>query len=169
MSAGHRAGRGRGAGRGAHARARGTPVEIVAAYLPFAPARVRELDVVLVLATHRARVDGRPVERVAAVEPPALDGGRARTEVNRDHRDPEVGERGARIARVGREQPESMSTGHAMQQREIPGGGIGAQHGARHGQGRVLTPHALQAYAWSVLASRMEKRVLACQGDQELP
>src|SRR5688572_24750118 len=56
-----------------HARAGGAPIEVVAAMLPFAPAGVGELDVVLVLALHRARVDRGPVERVVALEPPAVD------------------------------------------------------------------------------------------------
>src|SRR5688500_16137992 len=71
-----------------HARARRAPVEVVAAMLPLAPAGVRELDVVLVLAPDRALVDRGPVERVVALKAPAVRGRGAGAHVGRDHRGP---------------------------------------------------------------------------------
>src|SRR5215218_4079087 len=60
-------------GSAAHASARGAPVDLVAARLPLAPAGVRKLHVVLVVALRGERVDDGPVQGVGALELPSFD------------------------------------------------------------------------------------------------
>src|SRR5262249_50712781 len=111
--------------------ARRATIEVVTTMLPLAPAGVGELDVVLVLALDRARVDRGPVEGVVALDAPALDGGGTGSDVRRHECGPKVLQRRARIARVRRENAERMHAGHAMQEREVAGCGVGLQHRAR--------------------------------------
>src|SRR4051794_33179103 len=102
-----------------HARARRAPVEVVATDLPFAPAGIRELDVVLVLAAYRARVDLAPFERVRALQSPAFSRRCAGGEIRRDEGVPQVAQRRIAIGGIRREQAERVRPRDPVQQREI--------------------------------------------------
>src|SRR5689334_14907177 len=76
------------------ARARRAPVQIVAVVLPFAPARVSEFHVVLVIALRGTMMDLVPLEAIGTAQLPGRFEGRASaTHVRGDDRGPKIAKR----------------------------------------------------------------------------
>src|SRR5436190_23807476 len=113
----------------AHAGTRGATIQLIAAALPLAPARVRKLDVMLVVALASAPVDVGPGERIATLQVPTLGARTAAGHVRREDRRPQGARRRGRIGQEGDKNPKGVAARDAMQQGEIASGAVRANQG----------------------------------------